>query len=193
MIESNELIPEGHFGGGKNLTQDEEEGLRSILNAMKTAEVARGGFAYMGLGAASQSGPEIDDHVEWSEASISGDSISLATGAGQANGIISLVAGYTYKVSFGLDVEMDSTEEAIIAVYDRTQDAVLDPDSSATVPKLRCRAVGATGGKCGLTVSSFLFTPSVNTDFDIRVESVSGGGSVDGISNFSWLTIEVLG
>lgn len=190
-----DLLPDRYFGGGRLLAVNDPRGLRQILNEMITAINAStnlGYYAYMGLGAADQSSIDVGDHVEWDTSSISGSLISLSTGVGQANGIISLAADHIYKISYGLDVELDSPEIAIFAAYDRTQSATLVPVASATSPKVRCRAVGDTGGGCGMAVSSFLFEPSVATDFDIRVESVSGGGTVDVLYNFSWLTIDVM-
>lgn len=188
-IGSTDQIPEGHFAGGKNLTADNGDALRPLLNRMKETIA---GHALIGLGSTPQSGPDVGDHVEWSENSIVGDLISVSTGAGQLKGIITLAADHTYKITVGLDVEIDSTEEAIIQVYDRTQSATLVPDGSSTTPKMRCRGVGATGGKCGLTICGFIFSPSAETDIDVRIESVSGGGAVDGISEYSWMIIEVL-
>lgn len=190
-----DLLPERYFGGGKYLAVNDSRGLKRILNDIITAVNAAEslGYAYMGLGAADQNSVDPGDHAEWDTSTISGSLISLSTGVGQANGIISLAANHTYKISYGLDVEIDAAEIAIWTAYDRTQSAVLVPASGATLPKVRCRAVGDTGGGCGMTVSSFLFAPTVATDFDIRLESVSGGGAVDVLYNFSWLTIDVLG
>lgn len=148
----------------------------------------------MGLGSLPQDSPSVGDHVEWDTASIRGDLISLSSGVGQAKGIVTLTAGHTYRVSVGVDIELDTRDAFTeLQVYDRTQGALLVPNAGATKPRLHIVGSNAVTNKGGLPVCTFEFTPSVDTDFDVRIASVGGGGVVDQFLESSWLTIDVLG
>lgn len=188
-IGRDEEIPQGYFRGGANVPL--EEGLRSILNELIRRNNLGG--ALIGLGTA-QTGPEIDEHIEWDTASIRGDLITLSEGTGQANGIVTLAVGYTYRVLVGVDLEFDTANAfAELLVYDRTQDALLVPDGGSTEPKIHIVGSAATTTKGGMPTCGFVFTPSVDTDFDVRIASVGGGGSVDIVFKSSWLIIDVVG
>ncbi len=186
-IEKADPISSSHFSGLSNLSGDDIDALVSILNRMKAQN-----FALMGLGASNHDAPEVGHHVEWKASSITGDLITLSLGAAQANGIISLVAGHTYRISVGLNIEIDSPGVGIFSIYDRTQVAVLVPDGSSLDPKLYCATSTYTGHRAPLPVGVVYFSPTVDTDIDVRVDSVVGGGSVDVVYNTSWMTIEAL-
>jgi hypothetical protein len=189
-IGRDEEIPKGYFRGGANVPL--EEGLRSVLNELIRRNNLGG--AFIGLGTVAQDAPGIGDHVEWDTASIRGSLIVLSEGAGQAKGIVTLTAGYTYKILVGVDLEFDAnTAFTELQIFDRTQNALLVPDETSTEPKMHIVGTAAVTNQGGMSTCGFVFTPSVDTDFDVRVASVGGGGSVDVVLESSWMIIDVIG
>ena len=125
----------------------------------------------------------VNNHVEFntSEGSLGG----LATGSGQANGIVTLTAGKTYKIMFSLYATHASTAGYVAAqIYNRT--------GSAYIGKVVwCITVNAGAAQNPVPLGIAFITPSVNTDIDVRFSAVNTLNTIG--NGETWLLIEEYG
>lgn len=187
-IEATDQIPLDHFSGASNVTGDTVDDLRGIINTMKQGNPR----AYIGI-VRAQANLDLDDHVEWDTASIQGSLIAVTSGAGQLAGIITLTAGHTYRIGVGLDIGFDSvTGFMTVQVFNRTLSAKLIPDGGAIDPRMNFLGANAASTEVGMPVTQFEFTPSVDTDIDVRFEAVGGSAALDFLNNSCWMTIDAM-
>jgi hypothetical protein len=145
------------------------------------------------IGTPGNSSLETGDRVEWTKSQIQGSLITLSGGTGQQRGIVTLVAGHTYRIGIGLDISFDSPGAYIeIQVFDITQSAKLITDGGVTDPTMTFFGTESTKENVSLPVIHFEFTPTVDTQYDVRFEAPGGGGVLDFISASSWMTIDAL-
>jgi hypothetical protein len=188
-IESIDQIPLDHFSGGSNITGDTATDLRGILNAMKAGNPR----ALIGVDSPGQSSNlGFLDHIEWDQSRITGSLISLSSGAGQAQGIVTLAPAHTYRitVAVGLDLSGDNTV-VTPNVFDRTASDILVTDGGVVDPRLAIIGPTATSLEVGLQIITFEFTPTVATDFEIQFSSISSG-TITLVRPNSWMTIDTM-
>ena len=108
----------------------------------------------------------------------------LSTGTGQENGIITLPAGKTYKITGGFRVAHSSAGNTHFFLYDRTNSEYLSL-------RVACIALSATSYNTNMSHFTTIITPTSSIDVDIRFYAVVNTNKV--FSDSTWLLIEEYG
>lgn len=120
-----------------------------------------------------------NNHVEFN--TVQGSLGGLSTGSGQANGIISLPAGKTYKITGSLGFQTSAAGYSFVQAYDRTNSNFLGLRSDKY-------SMNYTGSVTGQSNIMAIITPVSNIDIDIRYVSTSN--VINTYASLSWVLIE---
>ncbi|MEI8390120.1 MAG: hypothetical protein WCG23_09590 [bacterium] len=172
-----------------------EMGLETDTNRIKFGDgsTAWNSLPYVGAGASFKYGLytlsadqtsnfALNNHVQFN--TVQGSLGGLSTGSGQANGIITLAAGKTYKISGNiLAVFSNAAGHVGCELYDRTNSTPFTPLLVSYIqPTTATANYGIQPGFIGF------ITPSTNIDIDLRIMSVNTLSGI--LSSETWLLIE---
>lgn len=153
-------------------------------NSLAYADTSAGSFRYglYTLSANQTSNISVGNHVEWNTAE--GSLGGLSTGSGQENGIITLPAGKTYKITCVCRGAFSGSGSIVYQVYDNTNSTFLGLAGMETSTDL------ATHASPRADMISIV-TPETEIDIEFRFVSVSVPNSI--YSAYSWALIEEYG
>jgi hypothetical protein len=136
------------------------------------------------LSANQSSNLAVGNHIEFntSKGSLGG----LSTGSGQANGIITLPAGKTYKITGVARFNHSSTNYTGFGVYDRTNSAYLQPVLNGVAMDMNYNSAQT-------DQPTFIAVVEPTTNIDIDVRFVDGANTSLVWACFTWLLIEEYG
>lgn len=125
----------------------------------------------------------VGNHIEFD--TYQGSLGGLSTGSGQENGIITLPAGKTYKITGSFGVNHSSAGNTVIQAYNRTASAFIGN---------HCCYISQNSGTTQSIQPTLLtiITPTVDTEIDIRFTIVTNT-SILYNNYYSWLLIEEYG
>jgi hypothetical protein len=155
-------------------------------NSLSYAGGSAGVFKY-GLYTLSANQPSnfgLNTHVEFN--TTDGSLGGLSTGSGQANGIITLPAGKTYKISASMFPMFSNAGYTVFQMYDRTNSVFFG----------RTLEQHANTGGFNYAPTSTLvafITPTTNIDVDLRVTGTISGTTTTYWAPTCWLLIEEYG
>ena len=134
----------------------------------------------------------LSKHIEWDKARIIGSLISLSSGAGQAQGIVTLQPDRTYRitVSVGLDISTKDTL-VVLKILNVTLADFLVPDGGVSQPQVTIVGPTSLDDEVPSTIMRVEFTPAAQTDIYIQFSSVSIG-SITLVQPNSWMTVDVV-
>lgn len=134
------------------------------------------------LSATQTSNIAVGNHIELNTSS--GSLGGLSTGAGQANGIITLSSNKTYKITGSFLFGHSAAGWTVVRIYDRTNSTYLGIKE--------CNYSGNYNGGDGDQPSLLaIVAPSTNIDIDVRFVEVNNTNMVS--SGYGWLLIEEYG
>jgi fluoride ion exporter CrcB/FEX len=117
------------------------------------------------LSAAQTANLTNNNHVQFD--TTSGSLGGLSTGSGQENGIISLVGGQSYKITFKVSCNFSgSTGVVTFSLYDHDTNVRLDGNGAAT-----CYPQSSSANGSYVPNAFWIISPSSNINIDIRLYS----------------------
>lgn len=170
-----------------------EIGLETDTKRMKVGDgsTAWNSLGYYGVGASFKYGLytlsadqtsnlSVGDHVEWDtdEGSLGG----LSTGSGQADGIVTLSAGITYKITGALQFDFSSAGQVKFQVYDGTN--LIGKES-------RCISMNLNANASSSSSIFAIVKPETDADIEVRLTVSSNPSAIN--YDRSWLLIEEYG
>jgi hypothetical protein len=171
-----------------------EMGLETDTNKIKFGDgsTAWNSLPYIGAGSSFKYGLytlsadqtshlAVNDHIEWNTSA--GSLGGLSTGSGQANGIVTLAGGKTYKAMFDLGLHESALSQTMFQIYNRT--------SSSYLGKLLWREplnVNASVSQNGIGIT--IFTTTEETQVEVRIVDQDISSIC---SDYSWFLIEEYG
>lgn len=125
----------------------------------------------------------VGNHIEFN--TVQGSLGGLSTGSGQANGIVTLAGGKTYKITSTLSLTCSGQGNGTTQIYDRTN-SIFHGSVMGNVT-VNHQANDTTAG---LTMA--IITPGTNINIDLRLVTCSGNWTTV-YSIGSWMLIEEYG
>ena len=133
------------------------------------------GPAYMvaRLSANQSTNVAVDNHIEFDQEGSRGNRFSLATGAGQANGLITVQPG-TYEIDFDARITLSTTSEVFLELRDNSDDSVITDVAGGNFrPHFPAVTNGGNASPAPHMRSIFTFTAPITIKMDIK--SISAG------------------
>jgi hypothetical protein len=143
-----------------------------------------GSFKYglYSLSADQSSNLSVENHIEFNN--VQGSLPAPSTGSGQANGIITLPAGRTYKISGAFQTNHSAAGLAQIQIYNRTSSSYIGFMTASVSMNYN------TPNAMQPTLLAII-TPSTNIDIDARINGAINLSIIQ--SELTWLLIEEYG
>lgn len=124
----------------------------------------------------------IGNHIEFD--TCQGSLGGLSTGSGQADGIVTLEGGKTYKIETVVGIHCSSAGAGNTQIYDRTNSVYCGtPQGHVTFDN------NASDSSSGSTMA--IISPSTDIDIDLRIVTSSGNWTT--VYEGSWMLIEEYG
>jgi hypothetical protein len=144
-------------------------------------------YAMVALSANQTARLSSGNHVEFDQIARRGTAIALATGTGQANGLITIAAGKTYLI----EVWVGSTNSGIAnyQLVDHSDDATLEDETGVNAATFRMVGPSAATAIAGVHSSAVLVAPPASS-LTFKFERTAGGTDATQISAGSRIWIQ---